>query len=787
MRALDRKLLRNLWSLRSQGLAIALVVACGVATFVMSLAALDSLRLTQQGVYKTQRFADVFADLKRAPESLADRMREIPGVAVLETRVRAPVRLRLETFDDPVTGLAISIPDGRQPELNRLFLRAGQLPDPGRGEQVLISEAFAEAHGLKPGDQLAMIVNGRLQRLTLAGIALSPEFIYQIRPGDLFPDFSRYAVVWMNRSALAAAFGMEGAFNSLSLTLSPRHEAATVIDALDLLLQPWGSLGAHDRDAQLSHRYLEQELEQLDGMARFLPMIFIGVAAFLLNVVAARLIRTQREQIGVLKAFGYGNLRIALHYLALVLVVVAIGSLTGVIAGAWLAGLLGALYQDFFRFPWLQFRLQPATALLAVAIAGGATMAGTLGAVRAAFRLPPAEAMRPESPPRYRRTVVERLGVGRFLSQPSRMILRNLERQPVKSLLSVLGISLAVAILVLTGFQRGSVNHMLDVQFRLAQQQDLTVTFVEPVAQRAIHELAALPGVRHAEGFRAAPAILRNGHREHRGSLQGYQADGRLFAVLDEQLQPIRLAEGGLMMTDHLARMLGVGPGDMVQVQIQEGRRARIDIPVAGLVTEYVGVGAYVPQQTLNRLLREGPAISGAFLSVEPETLAGLHRRLENLPRVAGVSLRERAIQSFRELMDESVMVFTLFAMTLAGSIAFAVVYNSARIALAERSRELASLRVLGFTRAETAYVLLGELVVLTLAAIPPGFAIGAGFTWLLTRAMETDLYRVPMILTADTFALSAAVVLGATMLSSLLIAIRLRRLDMVSALKASE
>jgi len=208
MRALDRKLLRNLWSLRSQGLAIALVVACGVATSVMSLASLDSLRLTQQGVYKTQRFAEVFADLKRAPESLADRMREIPGVAVLETRVRAPVRLRLETFDDPITGLAISIPDGRQPELNRLFLRAGQLPDPDRGEQALISEAFAEAHGLKPGDQLAMIVNGRLQRLTLAGIALSPEFIYQIRPGDLFPDFSRYAVVWMNRSALAAAFGM---------------------------------------------------------------------------------------------------------------------------------------------------------------------------------------------------------------------------------------------------------------------------------------------------------------------------------------------------------------------------------------------------------------------------------------------------------------------------------------------------------------------------------------------------------------------------------------------------
>lgn len=787
MRALDRKLLRNLWSMKAQGLAIALVVAGGVATFVMSLAAVDSLRSTQAGFYVEQRFADVFADLERAPESLAARLREVPGIAALETRVRAPVRLQLDGFDDPVSGLAISIPDGTQPALNRLFLRAGTLPEPTSDDQVVVSEAFAEAHALRPGARLAMVVNGRLQPLVIVGIGLSPEYVYQIRPGDLFPDFARYGVLWMNRTALAGAFGMDGAFNGVAASLSPGQSPASAIEAIDLLLAPWGGLGAIDREVQTSHRYLEQELTQLDAMARFVPMVFLGVAAFLLHVVAARMVRTQREQIAVLKAFGYADATVAAHYLLLVLAVVAVGSLAGAIAGAWLAEGLATMYQEFFRFPWLRVRVRPVVALTAAAIAGSAAAIGALGAVRAAFRLPPAEAMRPAPPAKYRRTLAERLGIGRLLSQPTRIVLRNIERQPIRSALSVLGIALSVAILVLSGLQEGAVNHMLDVQFRIAQRQDLTVTFDEALAQRAVHEIEALPGVRRVEGFRIAPAVLRYGNREYRTGLQGYREDAVLSRVLDEHLQPIRLVDGGVMLTDHLGALLGIGPGDLLQVQVLEGRRARLEIPVAGLVTEYVGVGAYLTQSTLNRLLHEGPSVNGAFVAADGDALAGLTRRLERMPRVTGVTLRERTIGAFADLMGETMLVYAFFVIVLAGSIAFAVVYNNARIAFVERSRELATLRVLGFTQGEVAYVLLAELALLTLLAIPPGFALGAGFGWLLTRSLQSDLFRVPLVIEPSAFATAATVVIGSALLSSLLVGHNLRRLDLVDALEASE
>ena len=267
MRALHIKLVRNLWAMKGQGLAIAAVVATGVAMYVMSLTALESLRLSQHSVYQNQRFAQVFANLKRAPESLADRLRDTPGVATVDTRVQAPVNIQIPGFEDPITGLALSVPDGRQPELNRLYLREGQLPQAGRDEQVVISEAFAEAHALQPGHHLSVVINGRYQRLLITGLALSPEYIYQIRPGDLFPDYARYGIIWMNRSALEAAYGMDGAFNSVSATLSLQGGAQQVIAHFDQLLQPWGGLGAYQREDQISHHYLQQELMSIEAMA----------------------------------------------------------------------------------------------------------------------------------------------------------------------------------------------------------------------------------------------------------------------------------------------------------------------------------------------------------------------------------------------------------------------------------------------------------------------------------------------------------------------------------------
>lgn len=787
MRALDRKLIRDLWLMRGQALAIALVIASGVATFILLASTMDSLKLMRDSFYREYGFAEVFSRLKRAPEGLKERVEEIPGVELAETRVVADIRLEVSGFGEPVSGMLVSLPPERPAHLNRLYLRQGRLPDPDRDDEAVLSEAFAEAHGLGIGDTVKAVIEGRMKELSISGIALSPEFILQVRPGALSPDFKRYAIVWMSRDAVEAAYDMEGAFNDVVASLSSGADPSRVIAGLDELLARYGALGATTREDQVSHRYLTEEFNQLERSATIFPAIFIGVAAFLLNVVISRTVSTQREQIAALKAFGYGNFAIGLHYVQLMFLIVIAGTAGGLAAGVWLGTRLSELYMDFYRFPHLLYDLRPGVVIIASAITGAAALAGTIFAVYRAAALPPAEALRPEPPARYRQTLLDTLGYGRVLSQPSRMIIRNIERRPIKSLLSIIGISLAGAILIAGIFFNDAIDFLVDVQFRLAQREDMRVTFTGPVSWTALYGLEGVEGVYRAEPARSVPATLRFRHRSYRTAVQGVAPENRLQDLLDTDLNPIEVPPKGLVLTDHLGSILGAGPGDLVTIEVLEGAKPVVEAPVAMLVKQYIGVSAYMDIDELNRLAGEGRAVTGANLVIDRARLPAIYGELSGMPRVAGTAVRTDDIRNFYDTQAEVFLFFTFIATLLAATIAFGVIYNTARIALSERSRELASLRVLGYTRGEISYILLGELAVLTLASVPLGFLFGRGIAAYMVNELGSDLFRLPLVIDTSTYAMSAAVVLGSAAVSGLIVRRRLDRLDLVEVLKARE
>ena len=787
MKAMDRKLWRDLWGMRAQALAIALVIVSGVAVFVMSLSTLDSLYQTRETYYRSHHFADVFGTLKRAPLSLARRIQEVPGVDRVETRVVAYVNIDVAGFAEPVSAHLISLPETGPGLLNRVFLRAGRLPEPGSDDEVLVSEEFAAAHGLGPGDRLRATINGRSEQLAIVGLALSPEYIYQIAPGAMFPDYARYGVLWMARKPLATAYDMDGAFNDVALTLARGANGEDVIDRLNELLKPYGGTGAFARKDQLSHRFLSEELKQQETIATLFPLIFLGVAAFLLNVVVSRLISLEREQIAGLKAFGYSDLAVGLHYAKLVLLIVLIGVVGGIGLGVLLGKGMSNIYREFYSLPYMIYVLRPGVIAAAALISIAVAFLGTLHAVRTAARLPPAQAMRPEPPPVYRATVVERLGLQRWFSQPTRMVLRHIERRPIKSLLTTLGIAMACGIMMIGGFQEGAIDYMVGVQFGMSQRGDLTATYTEPTSARSLYSLRSLQGVVHAEGFRSVPARLRFGHRSYRTALEGIEPDGSLMRLLDTDLAAIELPPDGVVLTDYLAELLHIRPGDVLTVEVLEGQRRTLQVPVVATAEQYLGVSAYMQRSALNRLLREGDAVSGAYLAVDERYRKEVYAELKEMPRIAGVVEHASAIRAFYDTLAQSVLFFTFVATLLGATIAFGVVYNSMRIALSERNREPASLRVLGFERGEVAYILLGELALLTLAAIPLGLLIGYGLCAFLAFRFDTDLYRIPLVLHRDVYALAALVVVLSAGVSGLMIWRNLGRLDMVAVLKSKE
>ncbi len=786
MRVLDRKLIRDLRAMTGQAIAIALVIAAGLSMFVAYLSNFESLRRTQTLYYERYRFGDVFAACARAPLGVAARLAELPGVEAVEARTVVDVRLDIPGAEGPVNGRVIGIPADGRPAVNDLFLRRGRWIEPGRADDVLVNEGFGRANGLTVGARFAAVINGRRQVLHVVGWALSPEYTYVLPPGELIPDDRRFGIVWMERRALAKAFDMDGAFNDVSLRVDPGVSPDRVVTTVDAILRPWGGGNAVPRRRQQSHWFIDAELRQLESFGYAVPIVFLSVAAFLLNLAMGRVLAVQRPQIATLKALGYGHGTIAWHYVKWSLAIALFGSAIGLASGAWLGSAMIALYNEYFRFPLLVYSLSKGISAAAMGIGLACAVAGAAFAVRRAVSVPPAEAMREEPPARYRTSIAERLG-GRWLSPAAKMVLRNLERHPWRTLTSVGGVACATAILFF-GFLFIDVSDLLiRQQFTRVQRQDATVTFVEPRAWAATLEVAAMPGVRATEAIRSVPTTLRVGHRSRQVVLTGQPAHAELSRVLDASGREVQTPPEGLVLSKILGDVLAAHPGDLVRIEVLTGTRPTLELPIAALVDDVMGVSAYMDRDALNRALREGRTVTAVHATVDEAEAAGLYRRLRGVPGIAGIAVTADARRSFERIMAENLGLMVGATVLFAGIIAVGVVYNAARISLSERHRELASLRVLGFTIAEISAILLGELTAVTLAAIVPGLGLGWLFAKALVASLQSEVYRLPFTVTPRNVAWSALTILIAAAVSGLAVRRRLDHLDLVAVLKTRE
>lgn len=786
LHVLDRKLLRDLWRMRGQALAIALVAMCGIATFVTMRGAYEALLSSQAAYYERYRFADVFVNLKRAPLALLPRVQAISGINEADARVVFDASLDVPGLEEPASARLVSLPKQSGSGLNRVHLRTGRLPAADSADEVLASEAFAQANRLRPGDTLHAVINGRRQQLRIVGIAISPEYVSEIK-GNSFPDNRRFGVLWMERDALAAASNMRDGFNDLTVTLAPHASEARVIEQLDALLAPYGTLGAYGRKDQISHNFLSNELAQSRVSATVLPAVFLGVVAFLIHNVLLRITALQRAQIALLKSFGYSGFAVGIHYLKFALLTVMAGGVAGIGLGAWIGKGLAQMYTRFYHFPGLEFSLSGFSVAVSLLIAAVSALAGAAIAVTRVLALAPAEAMRPESPARFRPGPLERLGLQRFMPLPVRMVLRNLERQPMKALLSIVGLALAVSLVVTGQFTFDALNEIIRVQFRVAQRDDLTVGFNEVRGREVVHELAALPGVLRVEPFRNVAVRLEFGHRSKKTALVGLAPKRQLRLLLDDAERPVELPQDGIVLSTMLAGILGISSGDRLTIKLLEGQRRTVSAPVTRIIDEPIGAFAYMDAAALARLMSEPESASGAYLAIDPREQAQLFRTLKTIPAIGSVNLREATLQSFLATVAENLRMNTLVLVSFACIIAAGVVYNSARIALSEHAIELASLRILGFTREEVGAMLLAEQSVLTLAAIPLGCVIGYALAALLSVLLSQELFRIPLVVSTRTYLLSVGVVLVAATVSGFLVWRKVRRLDLIEVLKTRE
>jgi putative ABC transport system permease protein len=784
---LDRKLLRDINAMRGQMFTISLLVAAGIAVFVGSVSTYNSLRSACDDFYAAARFPRIFVSLKRAPLSIVPNLNEIAGVAAIEPRIVRDVIVDWPATSLPVSARMVSLSHAGDETLARLHLRTGTTPEPGDARAAAINEAFAEANGLKPGDDIRVLLNGKVETFHITGIALSPEYVYAVKPGLPIPDDRLYAILWVDRSAAEAAFDMKGAFNDVVLSLAPGADPMPVIADLDQLLEPYGSVGAVERRDQPSNRFLEDELNQQKVMSITIPIIFFGVAAFLLNSVLGRLVTAQREQIAALKALGFPTPTLTMHFLKFVVLVVLVGSALGIAGGFGFGEAMIASYHGFFRLPDLPFKLTPWSAVTGIAISLAAASLGVLTALQEVVGLAPAVAMRPAAPLGFRRSWIEVLLPSRKISARWMMVLRNTAGRPLRSVLTVIGIAFAVPMMVLGLFWRDAIDQMIELQFNMVERGNTTVTFPHPMDRAIIRDLSRQPGVLAVEGQRIVPVRLRAGHRSYLTSVVGLASGDELRRPHDVRLRPIAASPDGITLTRRLAERLEIATGDVVAVEAMEGRRHKRDLPVSAIVDETIGMASYMEIDTLNRFTGEGAVVSAATIYVEPTALTELGRKFKSLPTIESVTMKAYTLSSFLEKIAGLVFVSAGILTTFALIITVGVVYNSARIGLQERAWELASLRVLGFTRGEVSSILLGEFASEIALGVPIGLLLSQGIIGLIARFHSNESFQIPAVIGPRTYLIAAGVVLVAAAASAYIVRKRIDQLDMVAALKTRE
>ncbi len=787
MSPLTKKLGRDLWRIKGQAAAIAMVIALGVLMQVMQSGLVVSLDETRRAYYERYRLADVFAPVTRAPERVARELRNIPGVSAVETRIVGQALIDVPEMPLPIRARAVSLSEARTTRLNDVYLTDGRMFEGDRPDEAVVLQSFAKAHDLTPGDRITATMNGARRTFEIVGFATSPEFLFTAPPGEMVPDDSRFAVLWMSRPAMEAAYDLDGAFNEALISLSRDGETAEVLRAVDQLLDKFGGLGAFPLADLASNKFVSEEINGLRQTSATVPPVFMAVAAFLLYIVISRMVESEREEIGLMKAFGYSDLEVGSHYLKMIMVIAGGGAFVGGVLGIAAGRALIDVYLIYYKFPFLVFQLDLLSFVLGFSASILASSVGGLLVLRRVFALTPAVAMRAAAPPDYSRSGQVGKALASYLDQPTRMVLRRLTRQPVRMAGAVAGVGAGVALSAAMASILTSFDDMMDLTFDIMDRSDVTVSFINPVSDQSLFDIQSINGVIETEPVRIVPVIFQNGLITYRGAINGLVESPRLNRAVDNAERTINMREDGVILSTGLAGTLDIRAGDWLTVDVREGRRPVLRLPVVAISEGLMGSPAYMEISALNRALNEPGRISGAFLRTDADQVDETYSRLKDMPMVAGVSMKSESRTAFQKVMNQGAGAMRYIMALIAGIITFGVIYNAARVAQAERSRDLAALRVLGFTRAEVAFVLLGELAVVTLLALPLGALGGYGLSFAVSKGFSTDLYQIPANFSLTSFGQATVIVVAAAILSGWLVKRSVDRSDLVLALKTRE
>ncbi|BCZ44916.1 ABC transporter permease [Clostridium gelidum] len=787
MNILFRNLLRDIKKSKGQFISILIIVVLGVTFYTAINSAFKNLSNSSSEYYSEYRLADIWVDLYSAPMGIKEKVDSIPNVKTATGRIIKDASINI--LEENATLRFITLPDIKKDIVNDVVIKSGRYFSEDDSNQCLLDEDFFKANNLNLGEYIYPIISGNKVKLKIVGCVKSPEFVYTLKDAsEIMADNKRFGIIYIKQSFGEAIFDFKGSINNLSIQISNGSDVKTVKDDVKKALKNYGVKNVIDREEQTSSKMISEKIKGLKSMGGTFPVIFFMVASVIIYIMMGRMVESQRTQIGVLKAVGFTNMQVLAYYMSYSAMIALIGSFIGSILGTYMGASMTKLYNQYFNLPLGGIKIYSEFVIPAFILTLFFCLFAGYHSCKAIFKIMPSEAMRQKSPESGKKIVIERINlIWINISYLGKIIVRNLFRYKKRALLTSLGVIFSSAILLVALSMGDSMDFMIQQQYGNIQNYDIKVKFSKLMSIEDLNNIKNITHIKELEPVLETGVEISNGWKHKDVGFTAQIKEPQMYKVEDKSGNAISLPQNGILISEKLANTLGIKVNDSVNIKFYFPGKEKKEMVVKGIIVQYLGLSTYTSMDNLNSILGEGTIASSAVLKLDNTNAENeVKDKLRNMPNVMSVDSKTDSLNALLKTMGAMQASIGVYIM-LAGILLIAVLYNIATINIFERQRELATLKVLGFSNNEVKKLIFNENYIIVIFGMIVGLPFGKWLGASLMASSSTDAYTIPYVVEFKTYIIAIILTLLFTAITNLTLMRKIKALDMIEVLKNKE
>ncbi len=781
MKKLDTKLIRSIKNSKGQFISITIMIVLALTIYVSLSMVGDNLYSSIYHYYDITNFGDIFVEVSRIPQNAIDKLTSIEGVEMAQGRISVDVPLRVKDPSEKVNVRIVSIPD-EEIRINDLYTLDGEKLGKNPRTTVVLQQFF-DGRKMALGEIITPYIGGTEYSLEVIGVVGSPEYIYLMENEQaLLPAPDKFGVIYISEEFAQMVLGYQGSYNEVMIKIDEEqlNRIDSIMDEIEDELDRYGVRRITKRDDQLSHSMMMQEVESLEAMSGAITFIFLMVAAVIINIMLSRMVKRDRTSIGVMKAIGYTNMDILIHYAKYSISMGLIGSFIGILLSIPLSKVFTDLYIMYMNVPVFGMKIYYEYFVYGILLTSiFCILSGFFGA-RSVLKINPSESMRPEAPKSGKRIWLEKVKfIWNRITFSWKMVIRNIFRNKRRALFLVGGIALTYAISMVPIYMSTIFNTMFDLQYGQFQTMDYNIDFVVPMNKNVTLEVLQLIDSDHIEPKAEIPFELSRGWRKETTSVIALSSDTKFFNFKDENGLDFTIPERGIVLSQILAKLLDVQVGDEIVIKSYFPDKDDKAIKVVGIVEQYLGSNAYMDINQMYELLEEKDLVTGVLLNSNDDVVTKL-KDVKNIRQIQSLQDMRESLLEFMDMIIASMSIMLIFG----GVLGFAIVYNVTTVSINERIMEFSSLRVLGFDKNQIYRLVTRENSLMTVFGILLGIPLGYGMCVGLSTAVSTEIYSIPIMITPGTYIISAIATIIFITIAQLATIRKIHNINFMEALK---